>query len=77
MYEYKYLNKGASFSTPEAARAFVAAISICPHVKDVESEYKRNKFGIVSVWFMMEADADANKGAELSALVSAIENMFN
>ena len=77
MYEYKYLNKGASFSTPEAARAFVAAISVCPYVKDVESEYKRNKFGIVSVWFMMEADADANKGAELSALVPAIENMFN
>ena len=76
MYEYQYINHGASFSTEQAARAFVAAISGSYKTKDVECHYKPNKYGIFSVWFMIGADTAANKAAELAALVSACENMY-
>lgn len=76
MYENKYLNSGASFSTVQAARAFAGALSASFRVKDIESEFKPNRYGIVSVWFMIESEAHANKSGELSALVAACENLY-
>lgn len=76
MYEYKYLNSGASFSTVQGARAFAAAISVSFRVKDIESTFKPNKYGIVSVWYMIEADTHANKSEEIKALILACENMY-
>ena len=71
--DYKYLNSGASFSTEAAARAFVAALGVSYKVKDIECDYKKNRFGIYRVWFMIEADKIT---PELSELVAAVENYF-
>ena len=76
MYNYKYENCGASFSTVQAASAFAGALSVSFSVKDIESTYHKNRYGIVSVWFMIQAETHVNKAAELSALAKACEEMY-